>query len=220
MRLLLVEDDELLGAGIEDSLTRARYAVEWVRSGSHALAALEHGSFDAIVLDLGLPGMDGTEVLRRARAKGNVAPVLILSARDTVAQRVAGLDAGADDYLVKPFDVDELLARVRTLQRRARGAARNVLEHGGLRLDPAALSVIHEGRPVPLQRREFMLLQKLLAAPGQVLTRAQLEESLYGWDGNVESNALDVHVHNLRKKLYPGVIRTVRGVGYVADPPA
>jgi two-component system, OmpR family, response regulator QseB len=220
MRLLLVEDDELLGAGIEDSLTRARYGVEWVRSGPLALAALEHGGFDAIVLDLGLPGMDGLEVLKRARAAGSVAPILILSARDTVAQRVAGLDAGADDYLVKPFDVDELLARVRAFQRRARGAARNVLEHGDLRLDPAALSVTHQGRPVPLQRREFMLLQKLLAAPGQVLTRAQLEESLYGWDGDVESNALDVHVHNLRKKLYPGVIRTVRGVGYVADPPA
>jgi two-component system response regulator QseB len=220
VRILLVEDDELLGAGIEDTLTRARYAIEWVRSGPLALAALERGGFDALVLDLGLPGMDGLEVLRRARAGGSVTPVLILSARDTVAQRVAGLDAGADDYLTKPFDVDELLARVRALQRRVRGAARNVLEHGPLRLDPAALSVTHEGRPVVLQRREFMLLQKLLAAPGQVLTRVQLEESIYGWDGNVESNALDVHIHNLRKKLYPGVIRTVRGVGYVADPPA
>ena len=220
MRLLLVEDDELLGAGIEDTLTRARYAVEWVRSGPLALAALEHGGFDAVVLDLGLPGMDGLEVLRRARAAGCLAPVLILSARDAVAQRVAGLDAGADDYLVKPFDVDELLARVRVLQRRARGGATNVLEHGAVRLDPVALSVTHEGRSVALQRREFMLLHKLLAAPGQVLTRAQLEESLYGWEGNVESNALDVHVHNLRRKLYPGVIRTVRGIGYVADPPA
>jgi two-component system, OmpR family, response regulator QseB len=220
VRLLLVEDDELLGAGIEDTLARARYTVEWVRSGALALAALEHGGFDVIVLDLGLPGMDGLAVLKRARAAGSVTPVLILSARDTTAQRVAGLDAGADDYLIKPFDVDELLARVRALQRRARGAARNVLEHGHLRLDPVAISVTHQGRPVPLQRREFMLLHKLLAAPGQVLTRAQLEESLYGWEGEVESNALDVHVHNLRKKLYPGVIRTVRGVGYVADPPA
>ena len=219
MRLLLVEDDELLGAGIQDALTRVLYAVEWVRSGPLALSALQHGGFDAVVLDLGLPGMDGLEVLRRARAAGCVAPVLILSARDAVAQRVAGLDAGADDYLVKPFDVDELLARVRVLQRHARGGVSNVLQHGPLRLDPTALSVTHEGRPVALQRREFMLLQKLLAAPGQVLTRAQLEESLYGWDGNVESNALDVHVHNLRRKLWPGVIRTVRGVGYVADPP-
>jgi two-component system response regulator QseB len=218
VRLLLVEDDELLGGGIEDALTRAGYAVEWVRSGPLALAALVQPGLDAVILDLGLPGMDGLEVLRRARDSGSGTPVLILSARDAVAQRVAGLDAGADDYLTKPFDVDELLARVRVLQRRARGAARNVLEHGHLRLDPAALSVTHDGRPVALQRREFMLLQKLLAAPGTVLTRAQLEESLYGWDGSVESNALDVHVHNLRRKLYPEVIRTVRGVGYVADP--
>jgi len=219
VRLLLVEDDELLGGGIQDALTRAGYAVEWVRSGPLALAALGQPGLDAVVLDLGLPGMDGLEALRRARDGGSGTPVLILSARDAVAQRVAGLDAGADDYLTKPFDVDELLARVRVLQRRVRGAARNVLEHGRVRLDPAALSVTHDGRPVVLQRREFMLLQKLLAAPGTVLTRAQLEESLYGWDGNVESNALDVHVHNLRKKLYPEVIRTVRGVGYVADPP-
>jgi len=220
VRILLVEDDELLGAGVKDALTRAHYAVEWVRAGPLALTALEHASFDAVVLDLGLPGMDGLQVLRRARSAGVKAPVLILSARDAVGQRVAGLDAGADDYLTKPFDVDELLARTRALQRRGRGAAQNVVEHGRLRLDPAALSVTHDGHAVALQRREFMLLHKLLAAPGQVLTRAQLEESLYGWEGNVESNALDVHVHNLRRKLYPAVIRTVRGVGYVADPPA
>jgi two-component system response regulator QseB len=220
VRILLVEDDELLGAGIQDTLSRAGYAVEWVRDGALALSALEHGAFDAVILDLGLPGMDGLEVLRRARGAGSVTPVLVLSARDAASQRVAGLDAGADDYLTKPFDVEELLARVRVLQRRLRGAAVNVLAHGSLRLDPGSFSVLHDGRPVPLQRREFMLLQKLLASPGQVLTRTQLEESLYGWEGNVESNALDVHVHNLRKKLYPEVIRTVRGIGYVADPPA
>ncbi len=220
MRILLVEDDEPLGAGIQDTLSRAGYAVEWVREGALALSALEHAAFEAVILDLGLPGMDGLEVLRRARGAGSVTPVLVLSARDAASQRVAGLDAGADDYLTKPFDVEELLARVRVLQRRLRGAAVNVLEHGSLRLDPASFSVLHDGRPVPLQRREFMLLQKLLASPGQVLTRAQLEESLYGWEGNVESNALDVHVHNLRKKLFPEVIRTVRGIGYVADPPA
>ena len=219
MRILLVEDDELLGAGIEDALTRARFVVEWVRTGPLAATALEHSGFDAVVLDLGLPGIDGIDVLRCARAAGNRIPILILSARDAVAQRIAGLNAGADDYLTKPFDVEELIARVRALQRRLHGAAQNVLEHGHLRLDLGALSVTHEGRAVALQRREFMLLQKLLAAPGQVMTRTQLEESLYGWDGSVESNALDVHVHNLRKKLYPGVIRTVRGVGYVADPP-
>ena len=220
MRILLVEDDELLGTGIVDTLSRAGHAVEWLRNGVLALAALARAEFEAVILDLGLPGMDGIEVLRRARAGGNKTPVLVLSARDAPEQRVAGLDAGADDYLVKPFDVDELFARLRALQRRLRGAATNVLEHGSLRLDPAAGSVLHEGRPVPLQRREFMLLQKLLASAGQVLTRAQLEESLYGWNGNVESYALDVHIHNLRKKLYPGIIRTVRGVGYVADPPA
>jgi two-component system response regulator QseB len=220
VRILLVEDDELLGAGIEDTLSRAGYAVEWVRNGALALSALAQGGLDAVILDLGLPLMDGLEVLRRARGAGSTTPVLVLSARDTASQRVEGLDAGADDYLTKPFDVEELLARVRVLQRRLRGAAVNILEHGSLRLDPGAFSVVHDGRPVPLQRREFMLLQKLLASPGQVLTRAQLEESLYGWEGNVESNALDVHVHNLRKKLYPEVIRTVRGIGYVADPPA
>jgi two-component system response regulator QseB len=220
VRILLVEDDELLGAGIHDTLSRAGYAVEWLRDGAMALSALEHGVFDAVVLDLGLPDMDGLEVLRRTRAGGSVTPVLILSAREAASQRVQGLDAGADDYLTKPFDVDELLARLRVLQRRLRGAAVNVVAHGTLRLDPASFSVLHDGRPVPLQRREFMLLQKLLASPGQVLTRAQLEESIYGWEGNVESNALDVHVHNLRKKLYPEVIRTVRGIGYVADPPA
>ena len=220
MRILLVEDDELLGAGIQDTLSRAGYAVEWVRDGALALSALQRGNFDTVILDLGLPRMDGLEMLQRARDAGSITPVLVLSARDAASQRVAGLDAGADDYLTKPFDVDELLARVRVLQRRLRGAAVNLLEHGSLRLDPIAFSVVHEGRPVPLQRREFMLLQKLLASPGQVLTRAQLEESLYGWEGNVESNALDVHVHNLRKKLYPEVIRTVRGIGYVADPPA
>lgn len=219
MRILLVEDDELLGAGIQDTLSRARYAVEWVRNGALALSALAHGGLDAVILDLGLPLMDGLEVLRRVRGAGNATPVLVLSARDAASQRVEGLDAGADDYLTKPFDVEELLARVRVLQRRLRGAAVNILAHGSLRLDPGSLSVVHDGRPVPLQRREFMLLQKLLASPGQVLTRAQLEESLYGWEGNVESNALDVHVHNLRKKLYPEVIRTVRGIGYVADPP-
>jgi two-component system response regulator QseB len=218
MRILLVEDDELLGAGVRDALERARYGLEWVRDGRQALAALRAGAFDLVLLDLGLPGMDGLEVLGSLRAGGGATPVLVLTARDTAPQRVAGLDAGADDYLVKPFDVDELLARVRALQRRGRGAAVNVIEHGPLKLDPAALSVTCDGRSVPLQRREFMLLLKLLESPGQVLSRAQLEESVYGWEGGVESNSLDVHIHRLRRKLYPDVIRTVRGVGYVIDP--
>ncbi len=217
VRILLVEDDELLGAGIRDALERSRFTLEWVTDGQQALGALRAGSFDLVLLDLGLPKMDGIEVLRNLRADGGKTPVLVLSARDTPPQRVLGLDAGADDYLTKPFDVDELLARVRALQRRNRGAAVNMIEHGALRLDPVSLSVTFEGRAVPLQRREYMVLEKLLRNVGQVLTRSQLEESLYGWDGGVESNSLDVHIHRLRRKLYPGVIRTVRGLGYVID---
>ena len=219
MRILLVEDDDLLAAGIRDTLERALYAVEWVPDGAQALAALKSNTFDLVVLDLGLPKVDGVEVLRQVRGEGGTVPVIVLSARDTASDRVLGLDAGADDYLVKPFDVDELLARVRAQQRRQRGAAVNVIEHGPLRLDPAALTVTYEGQPVALQRREFMLLQKLLQSAGQVLSRAQLEDSLYGWDSGVESNSVDVHIHKLRRKLYPEVIRTVRGVGYIADPP-
>jgi DNA-binding response OmpR family regulator len=219
VRILLVEDDDLLAAGIRDTLERALYAVEWVPDGAQALAALKSNAFDLVVLDLGLPKVDGVEVLRQVRGAGGTVPVIVLSARDTAPDRVLGLDAGADDYLVKPFDVDELLARVRAQQRRQRGAAVNVIEHGPLRLDPAALTVTCDGQPVALQRREFMLLQKLLQSAGQVLSRAQLEESLYGWDSGVESNSVDVHIHKLRRKLYPEVIRTVRGVGYIADPP-
>jgi two-component system response regulator QseB len=220
VRILLVEDDELLGAGIRDALERSRFTLEWVKDGRQAHNALRGESFDLVLLDLGLPAMDGIHVLRSLRAAGSTTPVLVLSARDAPQQRVLGLDAGADDYLVKPFDVEELLARVRALQRRNRGAAVNVIEHGPLRLDPASHSVTFEGRAVSLQRREYMLLEKLLQSVGQVLSRAQLEESLYGWDGGVESNSLDVHIHRLRRKLYPEVIRTVRGIGYVMDPPA
>ena len=219
MRILLVEDDDLLAAGIRDTLERALYAVEWVPDGAQALAALKSNTFDLVVLDLGLPKVDGVQVLRKVRGEGGTVPVIVLSARDTAPDRVLGLDAGADDYLIKPFDVDELLARVRAQLRRQRGAAVNVIEHGPLRLDPAALTVTFEGAPVALQRREFMLLQKLLQSAGQVLSRAQLEDSLYGWDSGVESNSVDVHIHKLRRKLYPEVIRTVRGVGYIADPP-
>ena len=218
MRILLVEDDELLGAGIRDALERSQLQPQWVTDGRQAAAALRAGTFDLVLLDLGLPGMDGIDVLRRLRAGGSKTPVLVLSARDAPPQRVLGLDAGADDYLVKPFDVGELLARVRALQRRNRGAAVNVIEHGHLRLDTALHAVTFEGRAVPLQRREYMLLERLLQSAGKVLSRSQLEEALYGWDGGVESNSLDVHVRRLRRMLYPGVIRTVRGVGYVIDP--
>lgn len=219
VRILLVEDDELLGSGIHDALTRGAYSVDWIRDGRDALAALAVEPFDIIVLDLGLPRLDGLEVLRRARAAGTRTPVLVLSARDSATDRVTGLDAGADDYLVKPFDLDELFARLRALQRRLRGAAVNVLAHGHIRIDPATLEVTNDGRPVPLQRREFMVLRRLLEHVGQVLSRAQLEEAIYGWGDNVESNAVDVHIHNLRRKFYPDLIRTVRGVGYIVDPP-
>ena len=220
MRILLVEDDELLGSAMHDALTRGAYGVEWVRDGAAAYEALQTGGFDLVVLDLGLPKLDGLALLRRIRAGGAQVAVLVVSARDRATDRVTGLDAGADDYLVKPFDLDELFARVRAVQRRMRGAAVNTLELRDVRIDPVALTVTHRGQAVTLQRREFMVLRKLMENAGHVLTRGQLEEAIYGWDGNVESNALDVHVHNLRRKLYPGVIRTVRGVGYVADPPA
>jgi two-component system response regulator QseB len=220
MRLLLVEDDEPLGSGIRDALERNRYLVEWLRDGALGLEALRSGTFDLAVLDLGLPRLDGMEVLRKAREAGVHTPVLVLSARDTTTQRIGGLDAGADDYMVKPFDVDELLARLRVIERRHRGAVDNRLGHGELEIDTAAMVVRLRGQPVVLQRREFLLLRKLLDHAGQVMSRQQLEESIYGWDRDVESNALEVHVHNLRRKLYPGLIRTVRGVGYVIDPPA
>jgi DNA-binding response OmpR family regulator len=216
VRVLLVEDDELLGDGIQTALTRAGYSVHWVRDGKTALDAILDPS-NVIILDLGLPGRDGLDVLRHARRSGITTPVLVLSARDAPAQRVLGLDAGADDYLVKPFDRDELFARLRALQRRSPDAGPEPLDNPKLRLDPITLSVTYGNRVVSLQRREFMLLRKLLESAGQVLSRTQLEESLYGWDGGAESNAVDVHIHNLRKKLDPGLIRTVRGVGYAID---
>jgi two-component system response regulator QseB len=218
MRILLVEDDELLGSGLSDALNHAHYSHEWVRNGEEALAHIASCEFDLIVLDLGLPGMDGIEVLRRLREGGNNAPVLILSARDAARDRVLGLDAGADDYLVKPFDLDELLARVHALERRRSGGATNLLQHGRLALDLRAMSVKYGGAPVDLKRREFMLLKKLIENPSQTFSRSQLEEYVYGWQGDVESNAIDVHVHHLRRKLYPEVIKTVRGIGYRIDP--
>ena len=218
MRVLLVEDDELLGSGIRDALERARYTVEWVRDGVVALEALRGSGVDMAILDLGLPKLDGMDVLRRARDAGVTTPVLVLSARDTTLQRIGGLDAGADDYLTKPFDLDELLARIRVLERRARGSVVNVIRHGGIELDTSALTVSSDGQRMDLQRREFMVLRKLLENVGHVLSLQQLVDNLYGWDSDLESNALDVHIHNLRRKFHPGLIRTVRGVGYVIDP--
>lgn len=217
MRILLVEDDEALGEGVRVALKPEGYTVDWARDGASALHALTHEDFGIAVLDLGLPRMDGLAVLQRLRAAANAIPVLVLTARDSTADRIAGLDAGADDYLVKPFDVDELKARIRALLRRSFSRAQPVLEYREVSLDPVAQQVIYRGQPVALQRKEFLLLHELLAQPGRVLTRDHLQQVLYGWDEEAESNALEVHIHHLRKKLFPELIRTVRGVGYLVD---
>lgn len=215
MRLLLVEDDEILGDGLRTALQQAGYTVEWLRDGSQGLAALESAEYAAVVLDLGLPRVDGLDVLRSMRRKGIATPVLILTARDTVRDRVEGLDSGGDDYLVKPFDVAELQARLRALLRRAAGRASPVLERDGLRLDPASHAVTLDGEAVELSPREFVILQELLESAGRVLSRERLEESLYGWGDEIASNAVEVHIHHLRRKLGSDWIRTIRGVGYM-----
>jgi len=220
MRILIVEDDSLLGDGIQAGLRQAGYSADWVRDGAAADAALAVEEFAAVVLDLGLPRISGLDLLRRLRAAGNAVPVLILTARDAVPDRVAGLDAGADDYMVKPFDLDELAARLRALVRRAHGQTSAVLNVGELELDPAAHSARFKGYPVDLSAREFAVLQALALNAGRVLSRERLEQSLYGWGEEVESNAIEVHIHHLRRKLAPELIRTVRGVGYTMPRPA
>lgn len=215
MRILIAEDDRLLGEGLKTSLSLAGYAADWVMDGEEALLALKTEHYALLVLDLGLPRRSGLAVLEQLRAKGDALPVLILTARDTPQDRVRGLDAGADDYLIKPFDLDELLARLRALLRRSQGRATPILRYEDLTLDPAAHSVSQDGHPVELSPREFALLHQLLDNVGKVQTRGQLEESLYAWDvGGVESNAVEVHIHHLRKKLSSDLIQTVRGVGY------
>jgi two-component system response regulator QseB len=217
MRVLLVEDDVLLGDGIRVGLKQAGFAVDWVRDGHAAKLALETEEYALLVLDLGLPRLSGMELLKWLRARGIKMPVLILTARDTVADRVAGLDSGADDYLIKPFDLDELIARLRALLRRSGGLAEPVLRHGGIELDPAAHQVCKDGQIVDLSAREFTLLHQLLLHAGRVQSREQLEQRLYGWGEEVESNSVEVHVHHLRRKLGTELIRTLRGVGYVID---
>jgi DNA-binding response OmpR family regulator len=214
LRILLVEDDALLAGGLLTALHRSHHIVEHVADGRMAACALRDNHFDMVILDLGLPGMDGSEVLRQARLQGDDTPVIILSARDASADRIQGLDLGADDYLVKPFELDELLARIRALERRRSGASGNRLQLGDLVLDLANFSVSWQNRPVELQRLEFMLLRQLLENPQRILSRDQLEEALYGWGEGVESNAIDVHIHHLRKKICPTVIKTIRGAGY------
>lgn len=218
MRILLVEDDPSLASGIRLALKPEHYTVDHLADGATALIALQGDEpFDAVVLDLGLPELDGMRVLEAVRRGGNRVPVLVLTARDAIDDRIAGLDAGADDYLVKPFEVAELKARLRALLRRSQGQASPVMECRGIRLDPASRQVSYYGEDVVLSRREFALLQELMGHPGRVFTRDTLTRLVYGWDEDVESNAIEVHVHHLRRKLFPGLIRTVRGIGYVMD---
>jgi two-component system response regulator QseB len=218
MRLLLVEDDPLLGDGLQAGLCQHGYTVDWLRDATSAEAALASEHYALMVLDLGLPDRPGLTVLKQLRHNGNDLPVLILTARDAVEDRIRGLDSGADDYLLKPFDLDELAARLRALLRRHSGRADNTIQHGELTLNPAAHAVTLAGRAFELPPREYAVLQLLLENSGRVLSRSRLEESLYSWDGEVESNAIEVYIHHLRKKFGSELIRTIRGVGYIIDP--
>lgn len=215
MRLLLVEDDPMIGESVLQLLRAEHYAVDWVRDGRMADEALRSEHYDLVLLDLGLPKRDGLEVLRALRARKNAVPVLVATARDAVGDRVAGLDAGADDYVVKPYDTDELLARLRALLRRSAGRGEPVFEHKGVSLNPATREATVHGEPVSLSAREWAVLEPLLARPGAVLSRAQLEEKLFSWKDDVSSNAVEVYIHGVRKKLGADLIQTVRGLGYL-----
>ena len=220
MRLLLVEDDAMIGASVQQGLRQDGFTVDWVRDGQAAELALGAEAYDLMVLDLGLPKKPGLEVLRTLRRKNNSLPVLVLTARDAVSDRVMGLDAGADDYLVKPFDLNELAARIRALLRRRAGRADPLLRHGNLILNPATREAAFNGKPLLLSVREFAVIQMLLDRPGAILSRAQIEERLYGWGEEVESNAVEVYIHALRRKLGANFIKTVRGAGYMAARPS
>jgi len=215
MRLLLVEDGPMIGDSLRKALRQDGFTVDWVRDGRSAESALDNDVHDLLLLDLGLPGKDGIDVLRSLRAKRKTLPVLILTARDAVPDRVAGLNAGADDYLVKPFDLEELVARIHALLRRQSGRADAVIRHGELELFPASHEARLNGQSLALSAREFSLLQALLDRPGTVLSVPQIEEKLYGWDDEVGSNTVEVYIHSLRKKLGTGFIKNVRGVGYM-----
>jgi two-component system OmpR family response regulator len=215
MRLLLVEDDTMIGKAVLDVLRSEHYAVDWVRDGDAADAALVAEQYDLVLLDLGLPKADGLQVLRSLRGRRDAVPVLVATARDAIGDRVAGLDAGADDYIVKPYDTDELLARVRALLRRSAGRGEPVISHKGVELNPATREARLNGQPLALSPREWALLEPMLQRPGVVFSRAQLEQKLYGWKDDISSNAVEVYVHGLRKKLGADFIRTVRGLGYV-----
>ncbi|HEV7803389.1 MAG TPA: response regulator transcription factor [Burkholderiales bacterium] len=215
MRVLLVEDDPMIGASVQKGLRQDGFSVDWVRDGGTAEAALAAHTYDVMLLDLGLPGKKGIEVLKSLRRAGNEVPVLIVTARDAVTDRVAGLDNGADDYIVKPFDLDELAARIRAVLRRRAGRADPVIRVGDVTLDPASHRVTQRGKDVSLSARELALLEALLDRRGAILSRGQLEERIYGWGEEVESNAVEVYVHALRRKLGADFVKTVRGVGYV-----
>lgn len=215
MRLLLVEDDTMIGEAVLQVLRAEHYAVDWVRDGAMADEALRSEQYDLVLLDLGLPKRDGLDVLRALRGRRDTVPVLVATARDAVGDRIAGLNAGADDYVVKPYDIDELLARVRALLRRSAGRGEPVFEHKGVSLNPATREARVNGQPVSLWAREWAVLEPLLARPGAVLSRAQLEEKLYSWKDEISSNAVEVYIHNVRKKLGSELIQTVRGLGYV-----
>ena len=219
MRLLLVEDDAMLGRGILGGLKREGYSVDWMSAGESALHCLSEEHYQLLILDLSLPDMDGTQVLKCLRQAGNTVPVLILTARDSISDRVGGLDLGADDYLTKPFEYEELMARIRALLRRRSGRADFIIRHGDIVLHSDKSTVFYQGNQIPLSKREYILLLELLANAGRVLTRDQLETSVYEPNQEVASNAIEVHIHHLRKKFYNDLIRTVRGVGYLVEMP-
>ncbi len=217
MRLLLVEDDEILGEGLAEGLKMEGYAVDWLTNGKLADEALKLNSYELIVLDLNLPDMEGLDILKALRTRKDETPVMVLTAKDTVPDRVEGLDSGADDFVIKPFELDEVCARLRALARRNEGRSVPNIEYKGIVLDPAAHQVTWNDEKVDLSQKEFEILSFLMSNIGKVISRARLEESLYSWDSDVESNTVEVHIHHLRKKLDPSIIRTVRGVGYIID---
>lgn len=217
MRLLLIEDNESIGKGLYSGLNQAGYAVDWVRDGETAQSAFHSEQYDVAVLDLGLPRKSGIEVLDELRSRGEKVPVLILTAKDTVNDRIIGLDHGADDYMIKPFDLDELNARLRAILRRSSGRASPVLRHANIELDPASHTVTLSENIVELTPRAFDILQTLMENQGRVMSRTRLEESMYSWKDDIESNAVEVHIHQIRKKLGNDLIRTIRGVGYIMD---
>ena len=214
MRILLAEDDNMIGTAVREALRQDGYVVDWLRDGPRADTALSAGHYDLMLLDLGLPGKDGLAILRSLRARGNTTPVIVVTARDAVESRIAGLDAGADDYIVKPFDLDELAARIRSALRRSAGRAEPDLTIGPVSVDLARRSVLRDAVPVTLSAREFAIVEALALRPGAILSRSQLEERMYGWGEEVESNAVEVHIHAIRRKLGADFIRNVRGVGY------